>query len=81
MVRAVGLEPPLLLSGGVARNSAIRELLGREAGTPVRLPSRPQLMGAYGAALVASRGLGPDRAREHRLPAPADAGGPGCATC
>jgi predicted CoA-substrate-specific enzyme activase len=81
MVRAVGLEPPLLLSGGVARNSAIRELLGREAGTPVRLPSRPQLMGAYGAALVASRGLGPDRAREHRLPAPADAGSTRCATC
>ncbi|MCU0267601.1 MAG: acyl-CoA dehydratase activase [Acidimicrobiales bacterium] len=53
MVRGVGLTPPLLLSGGVARNDAIRELLGRETGQPVRLPSAPQLMGAYGAALLA----------------------------
>jgi predicted CoA-substrate-specific enzyme activase len=58
MVRAVGLVPPLLLSGGVARNEAVVALLGREAGEPVRLPSLPQLMGAYGAALVAARGLG-----------------------
>jgi predicted CoA-substrate-specific enzyme activase len=59
MVRTVGLSPPLLLSGGVARNVAMVELLGREAGHPVRLPSRPQLMGAYGAALVAARGSAP----------------------
>jgi predicted CoA-substrate-specific enzyme activase len=57
MVRTVGLVPPLLLSGGVARNVAMVELLGRDAGTPVRLPSWPQLMGAYGAALVAARGF------------------------
>jgi predicted CoA-substrate-specific enzyme activase len=59
MVRTVGLNPPLLLSGGVARNVAMVELLGRDAGHPVKLPSRPQLMGAYGAALVAARGANP----------------------
>ena len=61
MVRGVGLVPPLMLSGGVARNSAVVELLSRQSGQPVRLPSRPQLMGAYGAALLAARhDAGPD---------------------
>lgn len=54
MVRGVGLVPPLMLSGGVARNTAIVALLQEQSGTPVHLPSRPQLMGAYGAALLAS---------------------------
>lgn len=54
MVRTVGLVPPLLLSGGVARNSAIVALLEQQSGQPVQLPSRPQLMGAYGAAILAS---------------------------
>lgn len=53
MVRSVGLRPPLMLSGGVARNEALRRLLGQSLGEEVRLPSRPQLMGAYGAALIA----------------------------
>ena len=56
MVRSVGLRAPLVLSGGVARNVAMVELLSRAAGQPVTLPSRPQLMGAYGAALVAAAG-------------------------
>lgn len=54
MARGVGLNPPLLLSGGVARNSAVVALLEEQAGLAVHLPSRPQLMGAYGAALLAS---------------------------
>ena len=54
MVRTVGLVPPLLLSGGVARNSAIVALLAAQSGQPVELPSRPQLMGAYGAAILAA---------------------------
>jgi predicted CoA-substrate-specific enzyme activase len=54
MMRGVGLVAPLLLSGGVARNAAIVALLEQQSGMPVHLPSRPQLMGAYGAALLAS---------------------------
>ena len=53
MIRTVGLTPPLILSGGVARNPAIARLLEAETGEPVMVPSQPQLMGAYGAALVA----------------------------
>ncbi|HEY77096.1 MAG TPA: 2-hydroxyglutaryl-CoA dehydratase [Thermoflexia bacterium] len=53
MVRTVGLTPPLMLSGGVVRNLAIRQMLEEETGERVVLPRHPQLMGAYGAALLA----------------------------
>lgn len=52
MIRSVGLVPPLMLSGGVARNKAMRKMLEEETGEKVHLPSHPQLMGAYGAALI-----------------------------
>ncbi len=53
MIRTVGLTPPLMLSGGVVRNPAIPRMLEEETGQPVILPEYPQLMGAYGAALIA----------------------------
>ncbi len=53
MVRSVGLVPPLLLSGGVVRNPAIRKVIEEETKEKVFLPEYPQLMGAYGAALFA----------------------------
>jgi predicted CoA-substrate-specific enzyme activase len=53
MVRAAGKQPPILLSGGVARNEAVRAFLSEALGEPVLLPAHPQLMGAYGAALIA----------------------------
>ena len=53
MVRTVGLIDPLMLSGGVAQNPAIRKMLEEETTTHVTLPREPQLMGAYGAALMA----------------------------
>ncbi len=53
MVRTVGLTPPLMLSGGVVRNPAVQRMLEQETGEQVILPEHPQLMGAYGAALLA----------------------------
>jgi predicted CoA-substrate-specific enzyme activase len=53
MIRSVGLTSPLMLSGGVVRNPAIAQLLEEETGQPVVVPRHPQLMGAYGAALIA----------------------------
>ena len=53
MIYTVGLVPPLMLSGGVVRNPAIRAMLAEETGERVVLPRYPQLMGAYGAALLA----------------------------
>ena len=53
MVRSVGLVPPLLLSGGVVKNPAIRRVIEEETKEQVFMPEHPQLMGAYGAALLA----------------------------
>ena len=51
MVRNVGIVSPLMLSGGVARNEAVRRMIAEATGEDVILPRDPQLMGAYGAAL------------------------------
>lgn len=53
MIYHVGLVAPLMLSGGVARNPAVRALLAEATGEDVIVPEQPQLMGAYGAALLA----------------------------
>lgn len=53
MVYTTGLVPPLMLSGGVAWNQAVRQMLEEEFNTEVILPRYPQLTGAYGAALIA----------------------------
>jgi len=52
MVRNVGIVTPLMLSGGVARNDAVRTMIAEAASEEVVLPGEPQLMGAYGAALL-----------------------------
>ena len=52
MIHSVGLRPPLMLSGGVANNAAIRHMLSEATGQPILLPRFPHLMGAYGAALI-----------------------------
>jgi predicted CoA-substrate-specific enzyme activase len=53
MIHQVGLTPPLMLSGGVARNPAVARLLEDETGETVLIPPHPQLLGAFGAALLA----------------------------
>ncbi len=53
LAKSAGITPPVMLSGGVARSPAIRALLAEELGHEVLLPEHPQLMGAYGAALIA----------------------------
>ncbi|MFZ1863926.1 MAG: acyl-CoA dehydratase activase [Polyangiales bacterium] len=52
MVRNVGIVPPLMLSGGVARNDAVRAMIADATAEDVIVPLEPQLMGAYGAALL-----------------------------
>ena len=56
MVRTIGVRPPLMLSGGVARNAAVHALLEEDLRMPVVVPPHPQLMGAYGAARLALAG-------------------------
>ncbi len=52
MARNVGVVAPLMLSGGVARNDAVRAMIAESVAQDVVLPAEPQLMGAYGAALL-----------------------------
>ena len=54
MAKSLQPRPPIMLSGGVARSPAVRAFLGEAlGGVDVELPDEPQLMGAYGAALLA----------------------------
>jgi predicted CoA-substrate-specific enzyme activase len=55
MVRRVGMEPEVVLIGGVARNVGFVESLNRDLETEVRLPEEPEFVGALGAALVAAK--------------------------
>ncbi|BBB33545.1 CoA-substrate-specific enzyme activase [Thermotomaculum hydrothermale] len=53
MINSVAFTPPIMLSGGVAKNEAIKKMLEEETGYKIFLPKYPQLMGAYGAAIIA----------------------------
>ncbi len=53
LARGAGVQAPVLLSGGVARNPAVRALLEDELGLAVAVSPHPQLAGAWGAALLA----------------------------
>ncbi|NIM96195.1 MAG: 2-hydroxyglutaryl-CoA dehydratase [Anaerolineales bacterium] len=53
MIGTVGLKVPLMLSGGVVLNTAVSRMLKEETGEEVIMPRHPQLMGAYGASLIA----------------------------
>lgn len=57
MTRKVGVEPPVVLVGGLARNVGFVDALerGLELG-PLRVPGDPDLVSALGAALVAAEG-------------------------
>jgi (R)-2-hydroxyacyl-CoA dehydratese activating ATPase len=53
LARSALLRPPVMLSGGGAKSPALRALLSEELGHDISVPVHPQLMGAYGAALIA----------------------------
>lgn len=54
LVRRIGIMPQLAMTGGVAKNSAIRQALEhRLEHRLLDFPLDPQLIGAYGAALLA----------------------------
>lgn len=53
LAHSVGIKSCVWLSGGVARIEAVRAILQEELDQEVVVPKFPQLMGAYGAALIA----------------------------
>jgi len=54
MVRRVGMEPEVVLMGGVAKNVGFVDALGRDLETQIKVPADPEFVGAVGAALVAA---------------------------
>ncbi|MDO8956864.1 MAG: acyl-CoA dehydratase activase [Deltaproteobacteria bacterium] len=56
MVRRVGVEEKVTLTGGVAKNEGVVLALEERLGVKVFVPPEPQIIGALGAALLA-RGL------------------------
>jgi len=63
LVAQVGKRTPVVLTGGVARNPAAVRFLAEALNLDVQVPARPQITGAYGAALLAmdSVGRAPDQ--------------------
>lgn len=57
LARRVGVEEELMMTGGVAKNTALREALGESLGIKVTVPDEPQAVGALGAALIAAEEL------------------------
>jgi (R)-2-hydroxyacyl-CoA dehydratese activating ATPase len=54
MLKRVTVKEPILFAGGVARNPCMRHLLEEALGVPILVPENPQMVGALGAALMAS---------------------------
>jgi predicted CoA-substrate-specific enzyme activase len=61
----VGVEPEVVLTGGVALNPCVRVLLERKLGVHLLVPDEPQIVGAIGAALSAANSV---IDREEELP-------------
>ncbi len=53
LVGQVGKREPVVMTGGVAKNAAAVHFLSEVLRAPLRIPPDPQIMGAYGAALLA----------------------------
>jgi predicted CoA-substrate-specific enzyme activase len=53
LVSRVGLEPEVIMTGGVAKNAGVVRALSARLGVPIRVPQEPQIVGALGAALIA----------------------------
>jgi len=53
MARRVKIEPDIVLTGGVAKNRAMKKALEKEFGMEIKTPPEPQIVGAVGAALFA----------------------------
>lgn len=58
LVAQVGRKMPVVLTGGVAQNPAAVAFLSRALDHEVLVPERPQITGAFGAALLARESAG-----------------------
>ncbi len=57
LVRRVGMEELVMITGGVAKNRALVKALNEKLVTTIIVPEEPQIAGALGAALLAQEEL------------------------
>jgi len=55
MVAAIGVKKPVALTGGVAKNRCIVNVLTKKLGEDIYRPDEPQIVGALGAAIYAAK--------------------------
>ena len=55
MVHRIGLNPPVMMTGGVAKNFGLVKAIEKKLGTEVHVPLSAQINGALGAALLAAK--------------------------
>jgi len=51
--RRFGIEPEIVLTGGVARNVGVVDALESQLGVDIKVPRHPEIAGALGAAILA----------------------------
>lgn len=57
MLKRISQEEPIVFAGGVAKNTCMHQLLEHSLGKNIHVPEDPQMVGAYGAALLAQKTL------------------------
>ena len=57
-IRRIGIEPGLVLTGGVARNAGVVQALREQFDVEIAVPAHPQIAGALGAAILAQQPTG-----------------------
>jgi predicted CoA-substrate-specific enzyme activase len=55
LAQRVGMQPELVMTGGVSRNGGVVRAMEARLGRPVLVPEDPQIVGALGAALAAQQ--------------------------
>lgn len=55
MVARINWEQPVAMTGGVAKNNGVVNVLKEKLNTPIFIPEEPQLTGALGAAIKAGK--------------------------
>jgi predicted CoA-substrate-specific enzyme activase len=56
LLKRVSTTPDIVFAGGVARNPCLKYLLDEALVLEIKVPKDPQIVGAYGAAMIAGNG-------------------------
>jgi activator of 2-hydroxyglutaryl-CoA dehydratase len=55
LAQRVGMQPEVVMTGGVGKNRGVVRAMAARLGRPVLVPEDPQIVGALGAALAAQQ--------------------------